>query len=181
MRFTSRTMTLALFLLLGFSCKKEKQAAEEKAEVKKDTVLNYTNLPSLQELDDQATQLVAPWKEYQDWERSFGFMERATTKEDLLLAVEDLLAKQDTLDASSPPKAFQVLPIESRQKVIRTHLMQLKAALQDETATDSSMAAIYRARNSWRNQMNVLLRSPLDSVMERALLAPEMEEENPTP
>ena len=100
-------------------------------------------------------------------------MERATTKEDLLLAIEDLIAKQDTLDLSKAPAAYDVLPIQARQKVLRTHLLQLKAALQDETQTDSSMAALYRARNSWRKQMNILLKSPLDSVMERALINPD--------
>lgn len=169
--------TLCLFLLLvgliSFSsCKEKKQAIAEK-EVKKDSILNYTNLPSLQPMNQDALALVNGWKEYQDWERSFGIMERATTKEDLLLAIEDLIAKQDTLDLSKAPVAYDVLPIQARQKVIRTHLLQLKAALQDETQTDSSMAALYRARNSWRKQMNILLRSPLDSVMERALINPD--------
>lgn len=169
--------TLCIFLLLiglaSFSaCKEKKQTAVEK-EVKKDSVLNYTNLPDLQALDKEALALVNGWAEYQDWERSFGIMERATTKEDLLLAIEDLIAKQDTLDLSKAPAAYDVLPIQARQKVLRTHLLQLKAALQDETQTDSSMAALYRARNSWRKQMNILLKSPLDSVMERALINPD--------
>lgn len=168
--------TLCLFILLiGLatmtSCKKQKQNDFEQ-EVQRDTVLNYTNLPALQSLDQNALSLVNGWTEYQDWERSFGIMERATTKEDLLLAIEDLIAKQDTLDLSKAPTAYDVLPIQARQKVIRTHLLQLKAALQDETQTDSSMTALYRARNSWRKQMNLLLKSPLDSVMERALINP---------
>jgi len=168
--------TLCLFLLLiGFasfsSCKKQKQDNLER-EDQKDTVLNYTNIPALQELDQRAQALVNNWDEYQDWERSFEIMERATTKEDLFLAVEDLIAKQDTLDLSKAPTAYEVLPIQARQKVIRTHLLQLKAALQDETQTDSSMTALYRARNAWRKQMNILLKSPLDSVMERALIDP---------
>jgi hypothetical protein len=172
MRTTLCFVLLCIGLASFSSCKKQKQNDSEQ-EVKKDTVLNYTNLPALQSLDQGALALVNGWSEYQDWERSFGIMERATTNEDLLLAIEDLIAKQDTLDLSKAPTAYDVLPIQARQKVIRTHLLQLKAALQDETQTDSSMAALYRARNSWRKQMNILLKSPLDSVMERALINPD--------
>ena len=171
MRYPQPVFVLVFLVFCGLSCKKKLQ--EEIPDVQKnDTVLNYANLPAIQELQPKALKQVAGWEAYQEWERSFGFMERATTKEELLLAVEDLLEKQKELDEKTAPKAFEVLPIQARQKVMKTYLLQLKAALEDETATDSSMHALYRARNSWRNQMNVLLRSPLDSVMERAMFDP---------
>ena len=165
--FSAIVLVFAAFLVIS-SCKKPVRE-EVVTGVVKDSILNYTNIPPLQELQPNALQLVSSWESYQEWERSFGFMERAITREELLLAVEDLLEKQKDLDEKSAPKAFEVLPIQARQKVMKTHLLELKAALQDETQTDSSMVALYKARNSWRNQMNVLLRSPLDSVMERAL------------
>ena len=171
MRYPQPLFALVFLLFCGLSCKKN-NPEQATVEQKKDTLLNYANIPTLQELQPQALKQVANWEAYQEWERSFGFMERATTKEELLLAVEDLLEKQKDLDEKTAPKAFEVLPIQARQKVMKTHLLQLKAALEDETATDSSMHALYRARNAWRNQMNILLRSPLDSVMERAMFDP---------
>jgi len=90
-------------------------------------------------------------------------MYRAVNKEDLILAIDDLLAKEAVLRKSSYPEQFKKPQITSRQKVLRTFLLKIKGGLDESTPVNDAIKQMVISRNAFRNQFNVIVNNKLDA------------------
>lgn len=156
---------LIYFVLIGsfFSCKKEG---------KPDTVVNSTtqfvsfqNTPKTVTINAEASKILNSWPEFQALQNSFEVMYRAENNEDLVLAIDDILEKEKALRESIYPEVFDKEQIKSRQKVVRTFLLKIKASLAESTDVNEPIKQMLTARNAFRNQFNRIISSKLDTKL----------------
>ena len=156
---------LIYFVLIGIflGCKKE---------VKPDTVVNSTtqfvsfqNTPKTLAFNAEASKILSSWPEFQALQNSFEVMYRAENNEDLILAIDDILEKEKGLRESIYPEAFNKEQVKSRQKVVRTFLLKIKASLAESTDVNEPIKQMLTARNAFRNQFNRIISNKLDTKL----------------
>jgi hypothetical protein len=87
------------------------------------------------------------------------------TEDDLLLIVEDFVEKQKVLEASEYPEEFDKAQIKSRQKVLKTYILKLKAALEYRSDVYEPMSEMITAYNALRTQFNVTVNNTLNTKL----------------
>ncbi len=143
-----------------------------KKEGKPDTVVNSTtqfvsfqNTPKTVTINAEASKILSSWPEFQALQNSFEVMYRAENNEDLVLAIDDILEKEKALRESIYPEVFDKEQIKSRQKVVRTFLLKIKASLAESTDVNEPIKQMLTARNAFRNQFNRIISSKLDTKL----------------
>jgi hypothetical protein len=152
-----------MFLALAFGCKKQ-----EKPEVFDDSkteFVSFQNTPKTQKFNPQVEGILSAWAEFTSLQKSFDFMYRAANNEDLVLSIDDLLEKEKNLRESTYPKEFDKAQIKSRQKVLRTFLLKVKASLTENTDVNTPLKEMLTARNAFRNQFNIVVTNKLDTEL----------------
>ncbi|WP_350292494.1 hypothetical protein [uncultured Croceitalea sp.] len=146
-----------------FGCKKE-----VKPEVVDDLAakfVSFQNTPKTQTINPEANGILSAWPEFQEFQNSFNLMYRAENNEDLVLAIDDLLEKEKGLRESKYPGEFDKTQIKSRQKVLRTFLLKVKAGLAEKTELEEPLKQMLVARNAFRNQFNTIISNKLDTKL----------------
>ncbi len=153
------------FLLIGivFSCKKETQPEVADANLSEFTA--FQNTPKTQDINAEAMIILKDWAEFTSFQKSFDFMYRAGNNEDLVLAIDDLLEKENNLRESKYPEEFDKTQIRSRQKVLRTFLLKVKASLVENTDVNEPVKQMLTARNAFRYQFNIIVSNKLDTKL----------------
>ncbi|MCE2613861.1 hypothetical protein LVD13_12840 [Flavobacteriaceae bacterium D16] len=124
--------------------------------------IDVQQLPKRTAINPRATELLKDWKEFQELETSFDALYRVANNEDLILVLEEIILKQNEMESSEYPEAFDTPQIKSRQKVFKTFLLKLKAAVEyreDVIPPAKEMLASY---NAFREQFNVTVNNTLD-------------------
>jgi len=156
---------LIYLMLLGvvFGCKKE-----AKPVVKANSVtqfISFKNTPDTKKINPEADSILTAWPEFQALQNSFEVMYRAENNEDLVLAIDDLLEKEKGLKEGTYPEIYNKEQIKSRQKVLRTFLLKVKASLAESTAVNEPIKQMLTARNAFRNQFNLIISNKLDTEL----------------
>lgn len=156
---------LIYFVLIGifYGCKKE-----VKPEVVQDAgteFVSFQNTPKTQTINPEVNDILSSWPEFQAFQNSYDVMYRAENNEDLVLAIDDLLEKEKGLRESTYPETFNKEQIKSRQKVLRTFLLKVKASLAEGTDVNEPIKQMLTARNAYRNQFNLIISSKLDTKL----------------
>lgn len=146
-----------LFLL---ACKNEGEVVVENTA--ESDFISFQNMPKKQQLNPKANEALAAWMEFKALESSFNVMFKAQNSEDLVLAINDLLEKETALSNSTYPKVYDLPQIKSRQRVLRTFLLKVKASLQQRTHIDEPIKQMLEANNALRKQFNVIVNNDLD-------------------
>jgi hypothetical protein len=107
-------------------------------------------------LDEQTFSLVENWGAFMKFQLGLENLVRATNESEMLLAVEDLIVQETELANSAYPEVFNHQMIKSRQKLLRTFLLQLKADLLDKTPINTSGTNFLNSYNQWIEFMNAL-------------------------
>jgi hypothetical protein len=152
-----------VFLAVAVSCKEGKE--QEVVTDTKTEFVSFQNTPNTQKFNPRAEGILSAWPEFQEMQNSFGVLYRAENNEDLILAVDDLLEKEKNLRSSSYPKEFDKAQIKSRQKVLRTFLLKVKASLAENTDVNAPLKEMLTARNAFRNQFNIVITNKLDTEL----------------
>ena len=150
---------LFVLSLLG-GCKKSAGPATAQSN---DTLeLQYQKMPAKLPLSPESTPEAEAWDEFMALGKSMDVLYRATNNEDLALAVDDLIEKEKELAGGQYPESFDVLPVRSRQLVLRTYLYRLKASILENQSTTQPTVEMLEAYNALRKQLNLIIKTQLD-------------------
>ncbi|MCL6274552.1 hypothetical protein M3P19_11065 [Muricauda sp. 2012CJ35-5] len=150
---------LGLFFLV-VACKDNKPVEVETQSEK--GVFNYQKLPKRTALNEEATALTESWPEFMIFNTSFDVLYSARNNEDLALAIDDLIEKEITLGKSEYPGLLDAFQVKSRQQVVKTYLLKVKAHILNNSETTGPTIEMLNAYNAMRKQFNVVLNSQLD-------------------
>ena len=124
--------------------------------------IDIKQLPQRSTVNPRATEILKDWAAFQEMETSFDALYRVANNEDLILVVEDMILKQNELEASEYPEAFDTPQVKSRQKVFKTFLLKLKAAVEYRNDVIPPAKEMIAAYNAYREQFNVTVNNTLD-------------------
>ena len=152
---------IVLFSLWG--CKeKPKEVVEEKTEI---DFFDYRKMPKKHQVTSKVDSLLVSWKEFQMFTSSLGVLYKATTAEDLALAVDDVLEKEAELYKSEYPEAFDKSQVKSRQRVLRTYLLKVKADIANKMDATPAVVEMLQANNEFHEQFDIVLGNVLNSEL----------------
>lgn len=128
-------------------------------------IFDYQKMPKKAGLNAEAAETVEKWPEFRAFDGSFDVLYRAKNNEDLILAIDDLIDKENLLVKSQYPKEFDELQIKSRQRVVRTYLLKVKSHILNNSETTKPTIEMITAYNALRTQLNVIVNSQLDKKL----------------
>lgn len=158
-----KLLLIGACILMLYGCKNKE--GEQDGNEDELVFFSFQDMPKEQEVDPEANEILLNWKEYQDFQSSLNVMYRGANNEDLALAVEDLVEKEQALQSGGYPEVFHKPQIKSRQRVFKTYLLKLKASIEDRTDVNEPMRQLLTANNAWRNQFNVIISNKLDTKL----------------
>ena len=150
-------------LLLVAACKNNNASPDELQG--EELVFNYQKMPKKLEMNPKATELVEGWAEFKTLSSSFDVLYKARNNEDLILAIDDLIEKEKLLAASTYPGILDDLQIKSRQRVLKTYFLKVKASILNNHDTTQPTIEMLEAYNAFRRQFNVVVNSQLDDKL----------------
>ena len=124
--------------------------------------IDVQQLPQRSSINARASQILKDWTAFQEMETSFDAMYRVANNEDLILVVEDMILKQNELESSEYPEEFDTPQVKSRQKVFKTFLLKLKAAVEYRNDVIPPAKEMIEAYNAFREQFNVTVNNTLN-------------------
>jgi hypothetical protein len=148
---------------LLISCQRQ-PSAQTPASGARET-FNLDTLPKGEPINEKATAIVGEWPEYNNLAGNVELVYVTENKEELILVIEELIENQKILEQSEYPVVFDIPQIKSRQKVFKTYLLKLKAALDDRTDITVPVSEMIHAYNAMRSQFNVTVNHNLDSLL----------------
>ena len=124
--------------------------------------IDVQQLPQRSSINARASEILKDWTAFQEMETSFDALYRVANNEDLILVVEDMILKQNELESSEYPEEFDTPQVKSRQKVFKTFLLKLKAAVEYRNDVIPPAQEMIEAYNAFREQFNVTVNNTLD-------------------
>lgn len=128
-------------------------------------VFNYQKMPQKSNMNPDATAIVETWDEFKALNSSVDVLYKATNNEDLALAIDDLIEKEKDLEVGKYPELFDNFQVKSRQRVLRTYLYKVKAAILENQPTTEPTVQMLDVYNAMRKQLNVIMNSQLDKKL----------------
>ncbi|TAI47285.1 hypothetical protein [Flagellimonas allohymeniacidonis] len=158
-KLTCLIFALALFV----GCKDKKQTTVENTS---DTVyFEYQKMPKKLEINPEVAAILEEWEEFKAFSNSLDVLYRATNNEDLSLAIDDLLEKEKEWGKGTYPEIFDTFQVKSRQRVLRTCMLKVKASIINKTDTTQPTIEMIEAFNIIRKQFNIIMNSQLDTKL----------------
>ncbi|SNY95328.1 hypothetical protein [Flagellimonas pacifica] len=154
---------IIILLMVSWSCKDKENTSQDDGN--EELVFNYQKMPKRVAINPEATAIVKEWKEFNDLTTSFDVLYKAKNNEDLVLAIDDLIEKEGLLAKSEHPTVFDEFQIKSRQRVVKTYLLKVKANILDNRETTEPTIKMLEAYNAFRKQLNVIVNSQLDKKL----------------
>ena len=124
--------------------------------------IDVSQLPKRSTINSRANAILKDWPAFQELETSFDALYRVENNEDLILVVEEMVKRQNDLEDSEYPEAFDIPQVKSRQKVFKTFLLKLKAASEYRTEVMPPAREMLDAYNAFREQFNIIVNNTLD-------------------
>ena len=124
--------------------------------------VDVNQLPKRIAINARAATILKDWTAFQELETSIDALYRVENNEDLILAVEEIINRQNELEASEYPEPFDIPQVKSRQKVFKTFLLKLKAASEYRTEVIPPAKEMLEAYNAFREQFNIVVNNTLD-------------------
>lgn len=150
-------------LFLGIlSCK---QTDGSPVESREDEALANLALPERIPANAKARVILNDWTEYQELTVSLDKLEGLDNNEELHLLLDELIEKEMQLADSAYPEAFDQPQVRSRQKVFKTYLLKVKAALEYRQPTLPPSVEMMEAFNDLTAQFNVIVNNALDTEL----------------
>lgn len=153
---------LIVFLIV-LACK-DKDAADADSTYEA-LFFDYQKMPKRSSLNAKASEIAETWAEFQALNTSFDVLYRAKNNEDLILAIDDLIDKENLMAKGTYPTTFDEFQIKSRQRVVKTYLFKVKAGIVNNGETTEPTIKMIEAYNALRRQLNVIVNSQLDKKL----------------
>lgn len=154
---------LLVILMLFSGCRKDVDTTED-VQVEQQ-FFNYQKMPKNLAINAIATDTLEKWPEFKALSSSFDVLYQAKNDEDLILAIDDLIEKEKLLAKGKYPQLFDKFQIKSRQRVLKTYLIKVKATILNNGDTTEPTKEMLEAYNAFRNQFNVIVNNPLDKKL----------------
>lgn len=151
------------FFIILMGCKKNGNSSSDIGS--DELVFNYQKMPKKLAINPKATVIVEEWAEFKNLSSSFDVLYRARNNEDLILAIDDLIEKEKLLEKATYPEVFDKFQIKSRQRVLKTYMLKVKAGVLDNRDATQTTIEMLEAYNAYRKQFNVLVNSQLDTKL----------------
>ncbi len=158
-----KLLIAATLIFLFISCRQ--QVPEVEIAAASDNELAMDDMPKRMAIDSKAMSILKEWPEFNTLETSFDALYNAENREDLILIVEDFVEKQKVMEEVEYPEAFDTPQIKSRQKVLKTNILKVKAALEYRTDVSGPTTEMIEAYNALRRQFNVTVNNTLDTKL----------------
>ncbi|MEM7484291.1 MAG: hypothetical protein AAF348_03695 [Bacteroidota bacterium] len=159
-----RKLLYLLVIVLSLSaCRDSGDGTEETQE--EERFFNYQKMPKKLAINSVATPIMDEWAEFQELSSSFDVLYKAKNDEDLLLAIDDLIEKEKLLAKGTYPELFDKLQIKSRQRVLKTYMIKVKAAILSKNDTAEPTKEMIESYNALRHQFNIIVNNPLDKKL----------------
>ncbi len=152
---------LLLLICIGFASCQEKKA-QLVSNDGSTYELSTEKWPKKSDVNAKAQEILKDWVEFNAFETTFDALYNVANRDDLKLTIEDLIEKQNALETSKYPKAFDIPQVKSRQKIFKTYILKVKGAIFYRTVPQESVIEMIKAYNSFRNQFNVVVNNSLD-------------------
>ncbi|WP_298474557.1 hypothetical protein [uncultured Maribacter sp.] len=159
-----RKIFLFSFMFLGvLSCKNKNMETT----ITKNDILVFDTSKWIKKavVNAKASSIISSWSEYSAFDTSLDVLYESENLEDLAIGLEDLIEKQKLLLKSDYPEEYDVPQIKSRQKVVLTFMLKLKADLEYRLPVEEAVLEMLRANNAMRTQFNVEVNNPLDNSL----------------
>ena len=157
MRFITVLLVIGIFFM---GCKGERDPQESSGFSVIE--IDISQLPQRSPINPRANAILKDWTAFQELETSFDGLYRVENNEDLILVVEEMVKRQNDLEDSDYPEAFDIPQVKSRQKVFKTYLLKLKAASEYRTEVMPPASEMLEAYNDFREQFNIIVNNTLD-------------------
>ncbi len=157
----ARFFILAVIYIGFVSCKDKKPEL-----VSNDTSsyeISTEKWPKKSDVNTKAQDILKDWTEFNAFEISFDAIYNVANRDDLSLSIEDLIDKQNALEASEYPETFDKPQVKSRQKVFKTYILKVKGDMFYRIDPQESVVEMINAYNAFRNQFNVVVSNTLDT------------------
>lgn len=147
------------FLLL--SCG-DKQDASKESIANQALNLDFSDLPTFKPLTPAVV------AELENWPAFISFSDRmkaifvVVSKPDLKLLVQELLEKETNLTQENYPEVFNIAAVKSRQRLVKTYLLKINAALEMQQDPRAPTLELLQAFNDLRLQLNIQKAPKLD-------------------
>ena len=153
-----KLLLLVSALLIGCRGERDSQESSGTSVIE----IDVTKLPQRSTINTRANEILKDWPAFQQLETSFDALYRVENNEDLILVVEEMIKRQNDLEDSEYPEAFDIPQVKSRQKVFKTFLLKLKAASEYRTEVITPAREMLEAYNAFREQFNIIANNTLD-------------------
>ncbi len=159
-----RKLSCIVFVFITLVGCKKKEANDLGSEFE-ELVFNYQKIPKRAAINPKATAITDDWPAFRALSGSFDVLYKATNNEDLILAIDDLIDKENLLAKSEYPEEFNELQVKGRQRVLKTYLLKVKASILNNAETTQPTIEMIQAYNALRTQLNVIVNSQLDKTL----------------
>ncbi len=157
MRFITVLLVIGI-LFMGCKGERDSQGSSGISVIE----IDVSQLPQRSAINPRANAILKDWPAFQELETSFDGLYRVENNEDLILVVEEMVKRQNELEDSDYPEAFDIPQVKSRQKVFKTYLLKLKAASEYRTEVMPPAREMLEAYNAFREQFNIIVNNTLD-------------------
>lgn len=158
-----KLLRLLLVFLLMWGCKRTENVslAQENGTL----AFRYQKMPTKQPIHAKATALVDTWEAFRALDESMEVLYKARNREDVSLAIDDLIEKEEHLAKSTYPELFNTFQVKSRQRVLRTYLYKVKSSILEQQQVTEPAVEMLEAYNALRKQLNRIVNNPLDKAL----------------
>ncbi len=154
---------LWVLAILFLSCQRQQTAQSSQTGAAEK--FNLDSVPKSAPVNDKTSAILDEWQEYNTLAASVETIYLAENEEDLILIIEAIIENQKQLEESEYPETFDTSPIKSRQRVLKTYILKVKAALENRTELTVPVTEMIGAYNAMRMQFNVIVNNNLDSLL----------------
>lgn len=156
---------LFIWALVSMFISCQRQQSSQSIDSRETETFNLDTLSQSVQANEKATAIINEWPEYKILNASVERVYKVENEEELILVIEEVIEDQKVLEQSEYPVSFDTPQIKSRQKVFKTYLLKVKAALQDRTELRVPVSEMIGAYNDMRSQFNVIVNNNLDSLL----------------
>jgi hypothetical protein len=156
---------MLLLALMSFVHACKDPIAEGPAETDEVAFFSLDSLPKRVPLNARALEVSQVWVAFKDLDTGFDALSTVENYEDLILVMEDLVAREKKLEESKYPEEFDLPQVKSRQKVMKTFILKTRAAAEYRIEATPPAVEMMKAYNAMRAQLNVIVNNQLDTEL----------------
>lgn len=124
--------------------------------------LDYATIPSFTPLTAEVDSVLVNWPSFKAFDGRVAAVRLVVSIPDLTLLVNELLEKEQTILKEGYPKDFNLPAIKSRQRLVKTYLLKIQAAIELGQNPEPAVLEFVQSFNDLKAQMNLIKAPKID-------------------